>query len=50
MDIFHKAKVVTFKSQIDKYLVADDDQETTRQSRSNGSLSRKSWWLVEPVS
>ncbi|WMV07622.1 hypothetical protein MTR67_001007 [Solanum verrucosum] len=50
MDIFHKAKVVTFKSHIDKYLVADDDQETTRQSRRNGSLSQKSWWLVELVS
>ncbi|XP_060196867.1 uncharacterized protein LOC132626131 [Lycium barbarum] len=47
MDIFHKAKVVRFKSHLDKYLVADDDQETTRQSRS--STSRKSWWLVEFV-
>uniref|UniRef100_A0A3Q7EA92 DUF569 domain-containing protein n=2 Tax=Solanum lycopersicum TaxID=4081 RepID=A0A3Q7EA92_SOLLC len=50
MDIFHKAKVVTLKSHIDKYLVADDDQETACQSRHNDSSSRKSWWLVELVS
>lgn len=47
MDIFRKAKAVRFKSHLDKYLVADDDQENTRQSR-NGS-SRKSRWLVELV-
>ncbi|XP_016445291.1 uncharacterized protein LOC107770488 [Nicotiana tabacum] len=47
MDIFCKAKAVRFKSHLDKYLVADDDQENTRQSR-NGS-SRKSRWLVELV-
>ncbi|MCD7466164.1 hypothetical protein HAX54_002601 [Datura stramonium] len=50
MDIFHKAKVVTFKSHLDKYLIADDDQENTRQSRRHDSSSRKSRWIVEFVS
>ncbi|KAJ8574341.1 hypothetical protein K7X08_026146 [Anisodus acutangulus] len=50
MDIFHKAKAIRLKSHLDKYLVADDDQETTRQSRRHGLMSRKSRWLVELVS
>lgn len=47
MEFFNKAKVVRLKSHLDKYLVADDDQENIRQSR-NGS-SRKARWLVELV-
>lgn len=47
MDFFYKAKAVKLKSHLDKYLVADDDQENIRQSR-NGS-SRKARWLVELV-
>ncbi|CAN4116225.1 unnamed protein product [Withania somnifera] len=47
MDFFNKAKVVRLKSHLDKYLVADDDQQNIRQSR-NG-LSRKARWLVELV-
>ncbi|CAN4124351.1 unnamed protein product [Withania somnifera] len=47
MDFFNKAKAVRLKSHLDKYLVADDDQENIRQSR-NGS-SRKARWFVELV-
>ncbi|KAF3669048.1 putative pentatricopeptide repeat-containing protein, mitochondrial-like [Capsicum annuum] len=47
MDFFNKAKAVKLKSHLDKYLVADDDQENIRQSR-NGS-SRKARWIVEVV-
>ncbi|GAA0183238.1 hypothetical protein LIER_42363 [Lithospermum erythrorhizon] len=47
MEIFTKTKAVKLKSHIDKYLVAHDDQEHTRQSK-NGS-SRKSHWIVELV-
>ncbi|KAL3643931.1 hypothetical protein CASFOL_011863 [Castilleja foliolosa] len=47
MEFFNKAKCVRLKSHLDKYLVADDDEQTVRQSR-NGS-SRKARWLVELV-
>ncbi|KAK2990781.1 hypothetical protein RJ640_012682 [Escallonia rubra] len=48
MEFFTKTGAVKFRSHLDKYLVADDDdKKTVRQSR-NGSL-RKSRWLVEPV-
>ncbi|GER36860.1 hypothetical protein STAS_13237, partial [Striga asiatica] len=47
MEFFNKAKAVRLKSHLDKYLVADDDEQSVRQSR-NGS-SRKARWLVEPV-
>ncbi|CAI9092753.1 OLC1v1028079C1 [Oldenlandia corymbosa var. corymbosa] len=47
MDFFEKTKAVKLKSHLDKYLVADDDEETTRQSR-NGK-ARKARWLVEVV-
>ncbi|KAK4376750.1 hypothetical protein RND71_003046 [Anisodus tanguticus] len=48
MEFFYKAKAVRLKSHLDKYLVADDDQELNiRQSR-NGSC-RKARWLVELV-
>lgn len=45
MELFYDAKAVRFRSHLNKYLVADDDQKTIRQSR-NG-LSRKARWLVE---
>ncbi|KAK3015301.1 hypothetical protein RJ639_006939, partial [Escallonia herrerae] len=45
MAFFHKAKAVRLQSHLGKYLVADDDEETVRQSR-NGS-SRKAHWSVE---
>ncbi|RVW82415.1 hypothetical protein CK203_049018 [Vitis vinifera] len=45
MELFRTAKAVTLRSHLDKYLVADDDKETVRQSR-NG-LSRRAKWLVE---
>ncbi|XP_031259216.1 uncharacterized protein LOC116117320 [Pistacia vera] len=47
MELFTKAKAVKLRSHLDKYLVADDDQETVRQSR-NGSVKR-AIWLVELV-
>ncbi|XP_076924556.1 uncharacterized protein LOC143587043 [Bidens hawaiensis] len=47
MDFFHGAKAVRLKSRHNKYLVADEDKETVRQSR-NGSSS-KARWTVEYV-
>ncbi|OIT32877.1 hypothetical protein A4A49_62791, partial [Nicotiana attenuata] len=47
MELFYDAKAVRFRSHLNKYLVADDDQKNIRQSR-NGS-SRKARWLVELV-
>ncbi|KAL3841021.1 hypothetical protein ACJIZ3_025612 [Penstemon smallii] len=47
MEFFNKAKAVRLKSHLNKYLVADDDQISTRQSR-NGA-ARKARWLVEVV-
>ncbi|XP_070043917.1 uncharacterized protein [Nicotiana tomentosiformis] len=47
MELFYKAKAVRLRSHLDKYLVADDDQQNIRQSR-NGS-SRKARWLIELV-
>lgn len=47
MEFFKEAKAVSLRSHLNKYLVADDDQESTRQSR-NGS-ARKARWLVELV-
>ncbi|OAY49935.1 uncharacterized protein LOC110615538 [Manihot esculenta] len=47
MELFAKTKAVKLRSHLDKYLIADDDGETVRQSR-NGS-SRKARWLVELV-
>ncbi|KAL2532137.1 Actin cross-linking protein [Abeliophyllum distichum] len=48
MEFFNKAKAVRLKSHLDKYLVADDDEETVRQSR-NGGASKKARWTVELV-
>ncbi|KAL6505576.1 hypothetical protein OROHE_022955 [Orobanche hederae] len=47
MEFFSKTKAVLLKSHLNKYLVADDDQISTRQSR-NGA-GRRSRWLVEFV-
>ncbi|XP_071928486.1 uncharacterized protein [Coffea arabica] len=47
MEFFHNTKAVRLRSHLDKYLVADDDQESTRQSRNGGS--KKARWLVEVV-
>ncbi|OMO77397.1 hypothetical protein COLO4_25210 [Corchorus olitorius] len=42
MEFFHKAKAVRLRSHLGKYLVADEDEETVRQSR-NGSSQRARW-------
>ncbi|KAK9272358.1 hypothetical protein L1049_002729 [Liquidambar formosana] len=47
MEFFNKAKAVRLKSHLNKYLLADEDEETVRQSR-NGS-SRQARWTVELV-
>ncbi|KAI3467414.1 hypothetical protein Pfo_024077, partial [Paulownia fortunei] len=47
MEFFTKAKAVRLKSHLNKYLVANDDQITVRQSRSGAA--RKARWLVELV-
>ncbi|KAL2559592.1 Actin cross-linking protein [Forsythia ovata] len=47
MEFFKEVKAVRLRSHLNKYLVADDDQVSTRQSR-NGS-ARKARWLVELV-
>lgn len=47
MEFFNKTSAVKLRSHLDKYLIADDDKETVRQSR-NGS-SRKAKWIVEFV-
>ncbi|XP_038885307.1 uncharacterized protein LOC120075736 isoform X2 [Benincasa hispida] len=47
MELFSKAKAVRLRAHNDKYLVADDDKQTIRQSRSRAS--RKAIWVVEAV-
>ncbi|PSS13549.1 NADPH-dependent diflavin oxidoreductase [Actinidia chinensis var. chinensis] len=47
MEFFSKAKAVKLRSHHNKYLVADGDQVTVRQSRNGGN--KKARWLVEPV-
>lgn len=47
MEFFNNAKAVRLKSHLEKYLVADDDQETVRQS--HDGASRKARWSVELV-
>ncbi|EOY00227.1 PREDICTED: uncharacterized protein LOC18609298 [Theobroma cacao] len=44
MEIFTKTKAVKLRSHLEKYLVADDDQATVRQSR-NGSGKRARWFV-----
>ncbi|KAL2503046.1 Actin cross-linking protein [Forsythia ovata] len=48
MEFFNEAKVVQFKNHLNKYLVADEDEETVRQS-GNGGASKKARWTVELV-
>lgn len=45
MELFHKAKAVRLRSRHDKYLIADEDEETVCQGH-NGS-SRRARWSVE---
>ncbi|KAK3227792.1 hypothetical protein Dsin_007654 [Dipteronia sinensis] len=47
MDLFQKAKVVRFRSHHDKYLLAEDDEETVCQDR-NG-IVKNAKWTVEFV-
>ncbi|KAL8532563.1 hypothetical protein ACS0TY_008958 [Phlomoides rotata] len=47
MEFFTKTKAVKLKSHLGKYLVADDDQSSTRQSRDGAA--RRARWLVELV-
>lgn len=47
MELFHRAKVVRLRSHHDKYLLADEDEESVTQDR-NGS-SRNSKWTVELI-
>lgn len=47
MEFFNKGKAVKLRSHLDKYLVADDDRETVRQSRNGASW--KARWTVDPV-
>lgn len=47
MELFTKGNAVKLRSHLDKFLVADDDQETIRQSRKGDS--RRAVWTVETV-
>ncbi|GMJ13146.1 hypothetical protein like AT1G27100 [Hibiscus trionum] len=47
MEIFTKAKAVKLRSHLEKYLVADDNQETVRQSQN--SSGKRARWFVELV-
>ncbi|XP_074324908.1 uncharacterized protein LOC141661801 isoform X1 [Apium graveolens] len=47
MEFFNQAKAVKLRSHLDKFLTANPDEETVRQSR-NG-LSHKACWTVELV-
>lgn len=47
MELFTKGNGVKLRSHLDKFLVADDDQETIRQSRKGDS--RRAVWTVETV-
>ncbi|XP_073150654.1 uncharacterized protein [Henckelia pumila] len=47
MEFFKEAKAVRLRSHLNKYLAADDDQISTRQSRSGAA--RRCRWLVELV-
>ncbi|PIM98241.1 hypothetical protein CDL12_29281 [Handroanthus impetiginosus] len=48
MEFFKKSQAVRLKSHLDKYLIADDDQISTRQSR-RGAATKSGRWLVELV-
>ncbi|PSR85039.1 Hemoglobin subunit beta like [Actinidia chinensis var. chinensis] len=47
MEFFAKVKAVKLRSHHNKYLVADGDQVTVRQSRNGGT--KKARWLVETI-
>lgn len=47
MDFFHNAKAVRLRSHHDKYLLADEDEESVAQER-NGS-SKNARWIIEFV-
>ncbi|XP_014521001.1 uncharacterized protein LOC106777771 [Vigna radiata var. radiata] len=47
MDFFHRAKAVRLRSHHDKYLLAEDDEESVTQGRNGSSKSAR--WLVEYV-
>lgn len=48
MEFFDKTSAVRLKTHQDKYLVADDDQLTVRQSQSAAG-TRRARWLIEHV-
>ena len=47
MEFFTKGKAVKLRSHLDKYLTADDDKSTVRQSRN--AVSKGATWTVEIV-
>lgn len=47
MDFFHNAKAVRLRSHHDKFLIAEEDEESVTQDRNGSSKSAK--WTVEPV-
>lgn len=47
MDLFYNAKTVRLRSHHDKYLIAEEDEESVSQDR-NGS-ARNARWVVEPI-
>lgn len=47
MELFHKAKAVRLQSHHDKYLTADEDEESVTQDRNGSSKNAK--WAVEFV-
>ncbi|XP_024974945.1 uncharacterized protein LOC112513055 [Cynara cardunculus var. scolymus] len=47
MEFFNKSKIVRLRSHLNKFLTADDDQQTVRQSRN--ASSTRSRWTVEMV-
>ena len=47
MEFFHNAKAVRMRNLHEKYLMADEDEETVTQER-NGS-DKRARWTVEPV-
>lgn len=49
MELLTKTNAVRLRSHLDKYLTADDDRLTIRQSRINATTPR-SIWLIEPSS
>jgi hypothetical protein len=47
MDFFHRAKAVRLRSHHDKYLLAEEDEESVTQDRNGSSKNAK--WFVEYV-